>query len=189
MPTTPKGNLPTPVPKWGNIRALERGNVGSSFSRTPLLGATRSGATITETGDLNEPIVDLANQTAWLRQRYVLRAELNPLGIGNQIYLPILLPNTYNLLTHRVVAWGTAISGTLSAVGLRFRTNGGYIGSQFNMTVVSNEATYQETTDRFLAVNNSGSDVVTPYGLEVTALTQTGSSRLFVYVDFSVVAP
>lgn len=190
MPTTPKGTLSGIVPKWGTVRTLEKGGGGSPFSRTPLLGATRNaGGTITELGDLNEAVADLANQASWLRNRYVLRTEFNPLNLGGQLYCPIFLPNTYNLFCNRVVVWGVALSGSLTAVGLRFRTNGGYLGSQFNMTVISNEATYQEVTDRLLATNNTGSDIIQPYGLEVTALTQTGSSRFFVYADFSINAP
>jgi hypothetical protein len=190
MPTTPKGSLVTPIPKRGNIRTLEKGGGGSPFSRTPLLGATRNaGGTITELGDMNEGLSDLANLMEWTNQKYVLHWQNDAVGLANQFWMPVHIANNRTLKAFRVAAFAFATSGSLTALGLRWRTLGGYIGAQFDLTIAANEGRYSDLTDTLTLFNNSGAADVFPLGLEVTALTQTGASRLMVYADLGINAP
>lgn len=73
MSSTVKGKITVADPgegQWPDLPALEAGNAGSPYPKTPVLGTSRAAdGSVTEIGDANEPAVALAQRTERLKAR------------------------------------------------------------------------------------------------------------------------
>ena len=119
MPSTSKGRLVEPtVGGWPDIPALEAGNAGSPYPRTPVRGASRAAdGAITDVGDSNEQFTALMTRELLVKNLgQSVTVDPAPVPTSNG---PMTVLALVNSLVNRIKAitgnanWWDAPAGTL----------------------------------------------------------------------------